>query len=488
MTVDELLAILAEAPLIASVQASPQSPVDDPNTLLRLAKASLQEGVRILRLEGLENINLIKPATEVPVIGLIKRSYPKTSHYITPTMREVDELLRTDCEIIALDVRTLGADSVQAVERLAPLVDACHRAGRLVLADCTAVEDIDCATKAGCDVLSTTFFASTPGGETFTKPQFGELAKFLAASDLPVIAEGVFQTESHVRQAMAMGARGVVVGGALNDPIKVTKRFTAAAKTSRKNVGACDIGGTRLRFGRFSSEWKLLDRAEVPLPPTHTERLAWITQQCKDHDVSIVGVSTGGVVDPRTGTVVTSKAIIPGNEGAIFTVPGKALRVINDGLASAWGHCLHRLRNGHLDGNDRIVTIAAGTGLGCGVTIGFGFLDAARYPRLNDVPFRPGTSLEQAVGGAWLGQNPDADERSRAIEALAYAIDLCAKLYQPAEIVLCGGVALSPWMQEGLDLAAVADTKVTYTPFGPDAGLYGAAALAFFPPIGVFAE
>lgn len=484
MTVSQFLAILAEAPLIASVQASPQSPVDDPHTLLRLAQTSLQEGVRVLRLEGLENITLIKSETKAPTIGLIKRGYPGTSHYITPTLKEVDELLSTECEVIALDARSLGTES----DRLTPLVDACHRAGRLVLADCTSAADIEGATRAGCDLLSTTFFAGGPGDETFTQPQFEDLGTFLSSTKLPVIAEGLYQTEAHIRQAIAMGAKGVVVGGALNDPIKLTKRFVAAAKTPTSDVGACDIGGTRLRFGRFSPAWRLVDRAEVPLPPTHAERLAWIAEQCEVHGTSVVGISTGGVVDPRTSTVVSSTEIIPGNEGSTFDIPGVTLRVINDGLATAWGHCLYRLRNPLQDASssDRTVTIAVGTGLGCGVTTGFGFLDAARYPRLNDVCFGPDTTLEQIVGGASLSRIPDEEEQAHAQEALNYAIDLCAKLYQPSEIFLCGGVALSDWMRGAVDFSAFDETLVTFSPFGPDAGLYGAAALALFPPIGVF--
>ena len=89
MTLDALLATLDSVPLVASVQASPGSPLNDPGVLLRMAKASLQEGVKVLRLEGAENISLIRKETGAACIGLIKRRYEDSEVYITPTNAEV---------------------------------------------------------------------------------------------------------------------------------------------------------------------------------------------------------------------------------------------------------------------------------------------------------------------------------------------------------------------------------------------------------------
>lgn len=45
----------------------------------------------------------IKQALSLPVIGLIKRDYDDSDIYITPTLREMEELVDAGADIIALD-------------------------------------------------------------------------------------------------------------------------------------------------------------------------------------------------------------------------------------------------------------------------------------------------------------------------------------------------------------------------------------------------
>ena len=96
VTVETLLNRLTQCPLIASVQASEKSPVDNPDTLARLARASVQQGVRVIRLEGIKNVMRIKPEAKVPVIGLLKRRYPGSDVYITPTIQDARAAVRAD--------------------------------------------------------------------------------------------------------------------------------------------------------------------------------------------------------------------------------------------------------------------------------------------------------------------------------------------------------------------------------------------------------
>ena len=159
MTLDAFLATLDSAPLVASVQASPGSPMAEDEALLRMARASLQEGVRVMRLEGASTISRIKQETSATCIGLIKRSYEASEVYITPTNAEVEELLGTGCEIVSLDATER---SRPGGEDLGDLIAKCHGAGRLVMADCDTFGAAQNAVANGADILGPTLAGYTP--------------------------------------------------------------------------------------------------------------------------------------------------------------------------------------------------------------------------------------------------------------------------------------------------------------------------------------
>ncbi len=56
-----------------------------------------------IRANTTEDINEIKRIVDLPVIGIIKRDYDGSEVFITATEKEVEELLETQAEIIALD-------------------------------------------------------------------------------------------------------------------------------------------------------------------------------------------------------------------------------------------------------------------------------------------------------------------------------------------------------------------------------------------------
>ena len=471
MLVREFVDLLNHCPLIASVQASDLSAVDDPETLVKLARASVSEGVKVLRMQGVSNLQAAKEALETPLIGLIKQPYPDSDIYITPTLREVQDVIDAGCPIVALD----GTQRYRPDDQpLAALIDFAHQWGVLVLADIDTPANALYAQQCGADILSTTLGGYTPDRPATAGPDLELLRDVLKAVSIPVLAEGRLSEPWQVEAALRIGAAGIVIGGAINDPIKTTNRFKPAQRLT-SNVGAVDIGGTWMRFATFSPDWKLLEIERMPLLEERQDRIDWIRSQVNASGVSHVGVSTGGIVDPATGELWEAKAIIPDHIGSVFSEETLGLPTIalNDGLAAAWGHaCLPQYAG------KRVATLALGTGVGCGFVME-GKIQRGRrgeYPRLNDLPAPGGASFEQLLGGASLSPEPDADQISKALTGFFQAGIVLQEMYFPDEIVVCGAVGLSDWMRPYLQ-----SPGLRATPFGLDAGLYGAAALVLYP-------
>jgi N-acetylmannosamine-6-phosphate 2-epimerase / N-acetylmannosamine kinase len=463
-----LLDAVRECPLVASVQASEGSPVDL-HTLRRLAEASVGQGVRALRLEGVEAIREIRDTLAVPTIGLIKRRYPGTEAYITPTEREIDELLATGCEAVALD----GTPRPE----LEPCIGRIHAAGRLAMADCDTVESAVAAARLGADLIGTTLAGYTSRRAATEGPDLELLREVRTEVQVPVLAEGRYAQRWQVEAALRIGAAGVVVGGALNDPVKLTRLLLPKSPLGG-SVGAVDIGGTWIRFGVFQDGvWRHLERE--PLPEDREARLGWMWDRARRHGVVRLGVGTGGVVDPATGEVWDAKPIIPDHRGSVFSeatlgVPAVAL---NDGLATAWGHACHPRFAGK-----RVATMALGTGVGCGfVSEGRVWMGArGEPPRLNDLPAPGGFTYEELLGGAALSPEPSRDAKTAALKAFFQAGITLQEMLFPDEIVVCGAVGLSDWMAPFLRSPGLVPS-----PLGAEAGLFGAAMLALYPPPGI---
>lgn len=473
MTRDAFLRELTACPLVASVQASPGSPVQDVGTLARLARASAGEGVRVLRLEGAESIKGIRAAVGLPTIGLIKREYPGSEVYITPTRTEVDELIKLGCEVIALDATRRprpGEDD------LAALVARIHAAGRLAMGDCDCAESVAVAQAAGCDVVGTTLAGYTDARAATRGPDL-ELLRALRGVGVPVLAEGRFSTEADVRTALLLGAAGVVIGGALNDPVKQTARFVKVTQRTEGPVGAVDVGGTWLRWAVVGRDQTVHHSERVELPKTHAERVAWVSERVVRSGVRAVGVCAGGTIDPWTNRIWESTELIPGQKEATWTLPMPTL-ALNDGLATAWAHGVMPETAGQ-----RTLTLAIGTGLGAGFVANGELVMGPRgeYPRLNDLRAPNGRRLEEVVGGRWLGGEPSGEMLNQASEMIRYLLRTGQGLYAPDTVVLSGGVGLSDWVWE----AAQKETwpfRLMRSPYGADAGLMGAALLALLPP------
>lgn len=213
--------------LIVSCQALPDEPLHSSFIMGRMALAATQAGAAGIRAQSKEDILEIEKNTDLPIIGIVKRNYDDSDIYITPTMKEINELLETRCEIIALDAtdRKRPNDAKQK-----DLVQAIHDAGRLAMADCSTVEECIQAEKDGFDIVSTTLCGYTPYSVNIDGPNFPLMKEVLEKVNVPLIAEGKINTPQDLHDALEIGAFSAVVGGAITRPKQIAERFIAAIK------------------------------------------------------------------------------------------------------------------------------------------------------------------------------------------------------------------------------------------------------------------
>lgn len=211
--------------LIVSCQALPDEPLCSAFIMGRMAQAAKEGGAVAIRAQGAEDINEIIKVTGLPVIGLIKRNYTDSDIYITPTAQEVEELLTTNCQMIALD---MTARTRPGNESVADLVQQIHAAQRLVLADISTAAEGLAASDIGVDAISTTMSGYTPYSRQLTGPDVELVRELVGLVAIPVFAEGRINTPEDLQIVMAAGAYGAIVGSAITRPQLITAKFAHA--------------------------------------------------------------------------------------------------------------------------------------------------------------------------------------------------------------------------------------------------------------------
>ena len=89
--------------LIVSCQALEDEPLHSSFIMGRMALAAKEGGASGIRANTVEDIKEIKKTVDLPIIGIIKKEYADSVVYITPTLKEIDDLVSVGVEIIALD-------------------------------------------------------------------------------------------------------------------------------------------------------------------------------------------------------------------------------------------------------------------------------------------------------------------------------------------------------------------------------------------------
>lgn len=208
--------------LIISCQALPGEPLHGSEIMGKMAMAAKLAGAAGIRAQGVDDINEIKRVTGLPVIGILKRNYPDSEVFITATKKEIDELLSTECEMIALDATIRVRPNREKLEDLLKLI---QDSGRQAMADCSTLEEALLAEKMGFDCVSSTLAGYTSYSKNVDGPDLELINQMVKSLSIPVIAEGKIHYPHHLKAVFETGVYSAVVGGAITRPLEIAQRF-----------------------------------------------------------------------------------------------------------------------------------------------------------------------------------------------------------------------------------------------------------------------
>lgn len=234
MTKSELFQKM-EGKLIVSCQALPGEPlyVEEKSIMYLMARAAKEAGTVAIRTSSVRDVVAIKEETGLPVIGLVKIRYDGFEGYITPTMKEIDELVQAGADVVALDctLRKRG-DNLTVNEFITRIRE--KYPDIILMADISTYEEGMNAQEAGVDMVSSTLSGYTEYSPHLEGPDL-ELVKRLSKNlTIPLVAEGRIHTPEQAAAVLRSGAFAVVVGGAITRPLEITKRFIDAISELNK--------------------------------------------------------------------------------------------------------------------------------------------------------------------------------------------------------------------------------------------------------------
>ena len=195
--------------LIVSCQALPEEPLHSSFIMSKMALAAYQGGAVGIRANSIEDIVAI--GEEI-------------------TSKEVNELIESGCEVIALDATKQKRpkepleELVKYIREKAPDIE--------IMADISTIEEAIYADQLGFDYIGTTLRGYTPytKGHILYENDFEFLKEVLNQVNTKVIAEGNVITPDMYKKVNELGVHCTVVGGAITRPKQITERFVEAVK------------------------------------------------------------------------------------------------------------------------------------------------------------------------------------------------------------------------------------------------------------------
>ncbi len=219
--------------LIVSCQALENEPMHSSFIMGRFAKAAAEGGAVGIRANTAEDIAEIKMNVDLPIIGIVKRDYAGSEVYITPTMKEVDELMNVGVDIMAIDatnrLRPNGVTLESFVKQIRDKYPSV-----ILMADTSDYDEMIYADKLGFDFIGTTMRGYTSYTKGVKIPDFDLIEKVSAEVSACVIAEGGIWEPNELTKVIECGAFAAVIGGAITRPQNITRRFVNALPQRNK--------------------------------------------------------------------------------------------------------------------------------------------------------------------------------------------------------------------------------------------------------------
>ncbi|MBC6314153.1 N-acetylmannosamine-6-phosphate 2-epimerase [Listeria grandensis] len=218
--------------LIVSCQALEDEPLHSSFIMSKMALAAKIGGAVGIRANSAADIQAIQAEVDLPIIGIYKKNYGDCPVFITPTIAEVDEIVATGAEIVAMDAtRRIRPDGC-LITQLFPEIKKKYP-DQLFMADVATVEEAIVAEQLGFDFIAPTLFGYTEDtlGKKIADEDFAVLREMIrVVNTAQIIAEGNVSTPEIAKRIQAMNLFAIVVGGAITRPQQITERFVSALR------------------------------------------------------------------------------------------------------------------------------------------------------------------------------------------------------------------------------------------------------------------
>ena len=212
--------------LIVSSQAmDPLSPLRRPDILSLMAQAAELGGAGGFRVDGPDVVRHLRPATRLPIVGIVKDLRDGFDNYITTSSADVAALCTAGADIVAIQ----ATNGSRSGESFAEIAATAHRLGAAVLADISTLGEAEAAIAAGADFVATTMVGHTAATKGEVRPPVDLLGRLVASLSVPVVVEGGVWTPEHVRESFRHGAFAVVCGSAITAPDIITRHLLSDA-------------------------------------------------------------------------------------------------------------------------------------------------------------------------------------------------------------------------------------------------------------------